>query len=65
MFGSETTAVLRSVLDEVCQPIGRYENGTRAHVASKLLEAAAQGQQTIEEFRETAREALRVVPTMW
>ena len=61
MFGSETTLVLRSVLNEVCEDVGVYENGTRALVASKLLEAAARGSQTIEELKEAGREALQAV----
>ncbi|MBU6464725.1 MAG: hypothetical protein KGK01_14090 [Bradyrhizobium sp.] len=65
MSGSDTTAILRSVLDEICRTVGRYENGIRTHVAAKLLEAAAQGPQSIDELREAGREALRGVPTMW
>ena len=65
MFGTETTDLLRGVLNEVCETVGRYENGTRAHVASKLLEAAAQGPRTIDELREAGREALKRAPTMW
>jgi hypothetical protein len=62
MFDSETSAVLRSVLDEVCEQVGRYENGTRAHVAVKLLEAAAEGVQTIEGLKAKGREALGSAP---
>lgn len=65
MLSAETTALLRSILDEVCEEIGKHENGTRAHVASKLLEAAARGEQTIEYLKEAGREALKGVPTMW
>ena len=44
MFDAETTtALLRAVLDEVCENLTRYETGARAHVASKILEAARQG----------------------
>jgi hypothetical protein len=62
MFGSETTALLRAVLDEVCEQVGRHENGTRAHVATKLLQAASEGGRTVEELRETGRQALRTAP---
>ena len=65
MFDSETTALLRAVLDEVCIEVGRYENGTRAHVASKLLEAASHGGQTLDELKERARQALKSAPTTW
>ena len=59
MFSPETTALLRSVLDEVCEQVGRYENGTRAHVASKLLEVATRGGQTIEELKRAGHDALK------
>jgi hypothetical protein len=64
MFDAETSAVLRSVLDEVCEQVGRYENGTRAHVAVKLLEAAAQGVQTVDGLKAKGREALGSAPVM-
>jgi hypothetical protein len=65
MSSTETATRLRSVLDEVCGEVGRYENGTRAHVAAKLLEASACGEQTIEYLKQIGREALKGVPTMW
>jgi hypothetical protein len=40
MFDAETTALLRAVLDEVCENVSKYETGARTHVASKILEAA-------------------------
>ncbi|WP_284270910.1 hypothetical protein [Bradyrhizobium iriomotense] len=43
MFDPATTALLRAVLDEVCEDVSRFESGTRAHVASKILEAATKG----------------------
>jgi urease gamma subunit len=62
MFGSETTALLRAVLDEVCEQVGRHENGTRTHVAARLLQAARDGSRTVDELREMGREALRTAP---
>lgn len=62
MFSAETTALLRSVLDEVCEQVGRYDNGTRAHVASKLLETATQGGQTVTDLRKAGRAALSNAP---
>lgn len=62
MSGSETTALLRAVLDEVCEKVGRHENGTRTHVATKLLQAAREGRRTVDELREMGREALRTAP---
>jgi hypothetical protein len=43
MFDAETTALLRAVLNEVCENVSKYENGARAHVASKILEAPTRG----------------------
>ena len=65
MFDSETTALLRAVLDEVCIEVSRYENGTRAHVAAKLLEAARRGGQSFDELKESGREALKTAPATW
>ena len=65
MHNSETTALLRLLLEEICEDVDQYENGLRTHVAAKLLEAAAQGDQTIESLRITGVEALRSTPTMW
>ena len=58
LFSSEATTLMRSVLAEVCERVGKYDNGTRTHVASKLLEAAARGPLTIEDLKRTGREAL-------
>ena len=62
MFSPETTALLRSVLDEVCEQVGLYENGTRAHVALKLIEVATLGGQTIDDLKQAGRDALRNAP---
>ena len=43
MFDPATTALLRAVLDEVCEEVSRYEIGARTHVASKILKAATDG----------------------
>ncbi|MGY4365392.1 hypothetical protein ACVW1A_001457 [Bradyrhizobium sp. LB1.3] len=53
MFDAETTALLRAVLDEVCETVSRYETGTRTHVASKLL------------LKQVGRRAWNEAPTMW
>jgi hypothetical protein len=64
MFDMETTALLRAVLEEVCEDIPVNETGARTHVASKLLEAAAQGQVSTDALRTAGRKALNP-PTMW
>jgi hypothetical protein len=65
MFGSETAALLRAILDEVCESLSRYETGARAHVASKLLDAARGGETSVDELKRVGRIALCSAPTMW
>lgn len=38
VLNAATTALLRSILDEVCQNLSREETGARAYVASKILD---------------------------
>lgn len=65
MFDPATTALLRAVLDEVCEDVSRYETGARTHVASRILEAATNGDTSPERLKEVGREALHAAPTMW
>ncbi|KRP84841.1 hypothetical protein AOQ73_40740 [Bradyrhizobium pachyrhizi] len=65
MFDAQTAALLRAVLDDVCQTVSRYETGTRTHVAAKILEAARQGQTTPDSLMRVGRKALSDAPTMW
>jgi hypothetical protein len=65
MFNAETTALLRAVLDEVCESVSRHETGARAHVASKILEAAARGETSVDSLRRVGLEALSTAPAMW
>nr|WP_249799867.1 hypothetical protein [Bradyrhizobium sp. CW10] len=65
VLDATTTALLRAVLEEVCDGLPRSEAGTRAHVASKILEAANKGEITAERLRQVAMQALRSAPTMW
>lgn len=58
MFDAETTALLRAVLEEVCENISVYETDARAHVASKILEAAANGQLSIDDLKAAGQNAL-------
>jgi hypothetical protein len=64
MFNAATTALLRAVLDEVCENVSRHQTGTRTHVASKILEAATNGTPP-DRLTEVGREALSDAPTMW
>jgi hypothetical protein len=63
MFTVETTALLRAVLEEVCKNIPVNETGARTYVASKILEAAAEGQLSTDALRAAGRKALNP-PTM-
>lgn len=65
MLDNATTALLRAVLDEVCEGLSPYETGARAHVASKILEAAIGGEIKPEGLKKIGREALCNAPTMW
>lgn len=64
MFDAEVTALLRAVLDEVCERIPVSETGIRTHVATKLLEAAARGYFSTDMLMAAGRKALNT-PTMW
>jgi hypothetical protein len=65
MFDPETAALLRAVLDELCEKVPLLETSTRTRVASKILEAAAKGEWSIDDLKEAGREALEDAPTMW
>ncbi|SFN03185.1 hypothetical protein SAMN05216573_107117 [Bradyrhizobium sp. Rc3b] len=65
MFDPATTALLRAVLDEVCEDISRLETGARTRVASRILEAAANGDIAADSLKQVGREALHDAPTMW
>jgi len=65
MFDMATTALLRAVLDEVCESVSHREIGARTHVAAKILEAATRGEVSPDVLRQVGREALSRAPTMW
>jgi hypothetical protein len=65
MFDAETTALLRAVLDEVCEKVSKYETCARTHVASKILEAATRGETTLEDLKRIGQRALGSAPSMW
>lgn len=65
MLNSETTACLRRILEEVCKDLSRHETGIRAHVASKILEAASRGETCVEVLRQVGQTALSSAPSMW
>lgn len=65
MFDSETTALLRAVLNEVCKELSARETGTRTHVASRILEAASRGETSVEVLKKIGQSALTSAPTTW
>ncbi|MBR1130915.1 hypothetical protein [Bradyrhizobium iriomotense] len=65
MFDTATTALLRAVLDEVCESVSHREIGARTHVAAKILEAVTRGEVSADGLRQVGREALSRAPTMW
>jgi len=65
MFDTATTALLRAVLDEVCECVSQREIGARTHVTSKILEAATRGEVAPEALKQVGRDALSHAPTMW
>jgi hypothetical protein len=64
MIDTVTKALLRTVLDEVCEAVPRCEIGPRTRVASKLLETASRGDISADRLKLAARNALSEVPTM-
>ncbi len=65
MFDSETTALLRAVLDELCGDLPQLETSARTRVASKILETAMKDGWSLDDLKEAGRKALRGGPTMW
>jgi hypothetical protein len=58
MFDAESTARLRTVFDEVCAGVSRYETAVRVYVASKMLEAATNGEISTDGLRKVGLRAL-------
>jgi hypothetical protein len=58
MFSAEVTALLRRILDDVCADVSLGDSGTKAHVASRLLECAAKGDVSVDGLRAAGRCAL-------
>jgi hypothetical protein len=65
MPDTETAALLRTVLDELCAQLPSFDASTRTNVASRLLEAVEQGRRSLDDLREAGKEALHKTPTMW
>ena len=65
MFSSEVTALLRTVLDEVCADVAEHETSKKARAASILLESASRGERNADALRFVGRRALRSAPSMW
>ena len=44
--------------------MSRYETSARTHVASKILEAATQGETSLDGLKQVGRQAVREAPIM-
>ena len=65
MLDPQTVALLRAVLDEVCEAVSQ-PNATRGgQVASKLLQAALEESALADRVSEADPTASRPPPTMW
>jgi transcription termination factor Rho len=64
MFNSEVTALLRTVLDEVCAGMAEHEAGKKVRVASMLLESALRGERDADALRSIGRQALQATPSL-
>jgi hypothetical protein len=64
MIDTATKALLRTVLDEVCEGVPRCEIGARTRVASKLLETASRGDISADRLKQAGRDALSEVSRM-
>ncbi|RXH34536.1 hypothetical protein XH84_06610 [Bradyrhizobium nanningense] len=66
MLDGVTTALLRKILDEVCESVSPYDDaGVRTYVASTILEAATRGETRPDLLKQIGQEALSRAPTMW
>src|SRR3954470_6597971 len=65
MFDAETTALLRAVLEDVCESVSCYQTAARTHVASMILEAASKGETSVDGLKQIGRSALRGAPIVW
>ncbi|MCP3459526.1 MULTISPECIES: hypothetical protein [unclassified Bradyrhizobium] len=65
MSDTETTALLRAVLDEVCTDIPTSETAARERVAATVLEMIRMGCCSADDLRRAGRDALNRAPTMW
>ncbi len=65
MFDSETTALLRAVLDELCGDLPQFETSARTCVASKILETAMKDGWSLDDLKEAGSKTLHGTPTMW
>jgi hypothetical protein len=65
MFDVQTTALLQAVHKEICRNLSQYETRTRTHVASKILESANSGEQSIAGLKKAGNDALRYAIMTW
>lgn len=58
MINATTIAVLRAILDEICEGISGHGKDAKAHVASKILEVAAKGEALPDNLKSVGRRVL-------
>jgi len=57
-FDSKTISAMRTVLDEVCSHIPANATAARAFIASRILEAARDGEETYDGLLAAGRRAV-------
>jgi hypothetical protein len=65
MPDSETAALLRVILEELCASVSPFDAQTRSNVASRLLAAAKGGNSSLDDLKAAGKDALPQAPTMW
>ncbi|MGV7213684.1 hypothetical protein [Bradyrhizobium sp. UFLA05-112] len=65
MSDTETTALLRAVLAEICAGIPASETAARERVAATVIEMIRMGCCSADELSRAGRDALNRAPTMW
>lgn len=65
MLDPDIIALLRAVVNEVCEGVSQEETGTRTHVALKIAEAADKGETSADTLKQVGHRALSDAPTMW
>ncbi len=60
-FDTETLALMRQVLDDICRDVPVGQNQVRTFVATALLDCANTGERSLDALKEAAGTALLVI----